>query len=401
MNSTPLQATGAGAPAQRVGTHFPTVVLAGLVGLVVAFARLIDGLGFWMHGLVLSGLLTATWVVVQPPTSPVRLPVLGALILALAGISTIIALAQSSPITGIFRDATPLICLMLGLLIANSRLASTFLRVHILVASIPMALALVLARMSADFSHPLGLYEFRSGLPQYLTLVPIAGALLIERSTGLGRLLGFALAAITLLSYGRMETGLVLLLTVLSVVHLVRSRPALGFLLLPASIAIIGAAIATVLGGAGGDGGADRLAVDAADPSLLWRFVEAQAFLDWYAQADALALAFGEGLGSEVRLPGEILGFNDNATIPIFHTSYLTWTLKFGYLGVLLLLLALLKIGTDRRVRAVVGWRLQIMFVALLFGRGLVQHGLYEPHGLLLLGLLLGFARGPASATLR
>jgi len=90
-----------------------------------------------------------------------------------------------------------------------------------------------------------------------------------------------------------------------------------------------------------------------------------------------------------------ILDFNDKPSIPILHVSYLTWILKFGFFGLAALLISMLYVVGNATVRAILGTRLVLLMMVCLFARGLVQHGLFEPYGLFLLGMLFGYTRAP------
>lgn len=81
-----------------------------------------------------------------------------------------------------------------------------------------------------------------------------------------------------------------------------------------------------------------NVGVDEDDPSVAWRFIENLAFLDQYLSADMFSQLFGMGLGGRLALPMGILDFDGNNTIPHLHNSYFTICMKFGFIGLIILL---------------------------------------------------------------
>lgn len=124
------------------------------------------------------------------------------------------------------------------------------------------------------------------------------------------------------------------------------------------------------------------IGVDQDDPSLAWRFIENLAFVDQYLSADSFTQWFGFGLGGRLSLPLGVVDFNGNDTIPHLHNSYLTFGLKFGVVGLLMLLIVVARlVWAWWRVRAqykdgaslAAGWTLLFVLAKAVTLQGLSE----------------------------
>ena len=85
------------------------------------------------------------------------------------------------------------------------------------------------------------------------------------------------------------------------------------------------------------------LGVGDEDDSLGWRLTENETFFSYFFDGSIFQQFFGFGLGARLPLPYGVVDFDGNPDIPLLHNSYLTWTLKFGYIGWLLALLFFIR----------------------------------------------------------
>lgn len=74
------------------------------------------------------------------------------------------------------------------------------------------------------------------------------------------------------------------------------------------------------------------------DASLQWRYIENLALFNYFNANDITSIFFGFGWGARLPLPPGVLDFDGNASIPLLHNSLLTIALKFGVLGLLIVM---------------------------------------------------------------
>ena len=88
------------------------------------------------------------------------------------------------------------------------------------------------------------------------------------------------------------------------------------------------------------------------DPSVGWRVIEDLALLDHFDDYGPMTAATGFGWGARVPLPPGITDFDDNDSIPFLHNSLLTVVLKFGLIGLFIVLAYLFgRLWTAWRMR--------------------------------------------------
>lgn len=81
--------------------------------------------------------------------------------------------------------------------------------------------------------------------------------------------------------------------------------------------------------------------IGTSDLSLGWRAMEQQAAVDYLNDGGWKRWLFGYGLGAQMPLPFGIVDFAGNPTIPHLHNSFYTYLLKFGIVGTIWILLAI------------------------------------------------------------
>jgi hypothetical protein len=366
-------------------------LLAAIVcAFIIAFARLIDFLGFWVHGMMLIVTISITWLILRREEHTRHILLI--FIFTIISVSAFVfGFLQGAKFTAVFRDATPMLCLLLGMLLTTIpvQYSLVFMRTLLIASSLLMSCQLFIQYFTADHSTALAIYFYRADLPLYMSMVPLGAMLLMRTRHLLAWLVAVGMIIATFLSYGRVEAGVLIIMLGTFVFANVKHRGSYFLILL--IVIIAGAGL--ILAGSSGGAGVGRLNLDTSDPSLGWRFIELAGFIDWWGDANIMTILFGQGLGSEILLPGTILSFNDTPSIPILHVSYLTWILKFGLTGLITLVGSIFYIFFNTTARRVLGANLLILTLACLSLRGLVQHGLFEPYGLFLLGLLGGLTR--------
>ncbi|MDM7948217.1 O-antigen ligase family protein [Hydrogenophaga sp.] len=135
--------------------------------------------------------------------------------------------------------------------------------------------------------------------------------------------------------------------------------------------------------------------VGADDSSVGWRLMENASFLDMMLGAGPVEWLAGFGFGARVPLPSGVLDFNDNTSIPHLHNSFLTIIVKFGLVGIVMLLIYLARhwslshrsIGRELEILHAAG-RWIVLFVLL---KAVTLQGLTEWSHVLFLGLGCAF----------
>ena len=141
--------------------------------------------------------------------------------------------------------------------------------------------------------------------------------------------------------------------------------------------------------------------VDEDDASLGWRLIENIALLDQIESEGMQAAILGFGWGARTPLPMGVEDFDGNDSIPLLHNSFLTIVLKFGTVGLLLLLVYLVKLFKEwaRRTHTretapfafAGGW-----IVVFCLGKAVTLQGLTEWSHLIFFGLAC-YLLAPAS----
>jgi hypothetical protein len=368
-----------------------------MLAVLVAFARPLEQIMLWFHGILLIGLVLACYLSLRTSTE-IRLSVAGAWLVGLTLFAALNGMAHGFGVVPVFRDATPFLALFCGMLLMNlpADRVLPIVWLHVVVAALLMMLQVLIRYLVVPTASALDLYFYRADLPLYVSYMPL-GAMLLWYRGNTGRVLAAGVVLAIILTFGRVDYAVLMLMIgiILMDTPLLRN-PALRLLFIVIGLAgaVGGFLILGELGGA-----LARLAVDSVDAGVGWRLIELQAFLTWWQDAGTLSRAIGDGFGAFVLLPGKLLDFAGNPTIPVLHFSPLTWILKVGVAGLLLLMVVLAALAFSPAAARVFGRPVVLLFLGVLVARGLVQHGLYEPWPLFLLGLMVGAMRTGFAAT--
>lgn len=134
-----------------------------------------------------------------------------------------------------------------------------------------------------------------------------------------------------------------------------------------------------------------ELGVGEDDASLQWRFIENLALLDYFDLNGFIWTIVGFGWGARLPLPSGVLDFDGNSSIPLLHNSLLTIALKFGLLGLTILLVYMTQLAlrcfeyqkSSSHIYAFAGGWLLIFN----FGKAITLQGLTEWSHLLFFGI--------------